>query len=427
MSAHPFRIAALLLALITLPLSGRAESILLPLDDGSEIPIHRFAAKQTGEKRTPPDRLLWITAEYGLRTPAHPDLAAAIAATDMEVWLADLHAGWFLIPGPSSYTEIDPLQVAELIAAAIPEHGQLYVMSAGRGAALLLMALREWQRQHPESTALGGAILLHPNLMARPPEAGSAATYLPITYATRLPIYLIQPQNSAKRWYLTELADALVSGGSALYFQLLPDASDGFQSRHDTTERERQLRTELPALIVRARQQLQHHNRQPWPAVATLPAVTDWQAKPQATAMQPYPDRPIAPNTQLQQLDGTQRLLSEYRGQVVLLNFWATWCPPCVKEIPSLGRLQALFADRGLVVVGADVGESRAEVEQFLQRVPARYPILLDPAGSAVAPWQLRAFPTTFLIDREGHIRYGYFGALEWDAAPMIALIESLL
>ncbi len=111
----------------------------------------------------------------------------------------------------------------------------------------------------------------------------------------------------------------------------------------------------------------------------------------------------------------------------MLLNFWATWCPPCVKEIPSLGRLKKKMAGRGVEVLSVDVGEPVETVRAFLKRIPAAFPVLLDGAGKTVSPWQIQAFPTTYLIDRQGLIRYAYFGGLEWDAPEVVQVIESLL
>ncbi|MET0094516.1 MAG: TlpA disulfide reductase family protein, partial [Sedimenticola sp.] len=110
-----------------------------------------------------------------------------------------------------------------------------------------------------------------------------------------------------------------------------------------------------------------------------------------------------------------------------LLNFWATWCPPCVKEIPSLGRLKRKLSDRAVAVLSVDVGESVERVEAFLKKVPADFPVMLDPEGATVKTWKLRAFPTTFLIDGEGRIRYAYFGGLEWDTPEVVTLIEKIL
>jgi thiol-disulfide isomerase/thioredoxin len=119
--------------------------------------------------------------------------------------------------------------------------------------------------------------------------------------------------------------------------------------------------------------------------------------------------------------------LEDYRGRVVLMNFWATWCPPCVEEIPSLGRLQEKLPRNEFVVLSVDVGEEASAVEAFLKEVPADYPIMLDPEGTTVPDWELRAFPTTFILDRNGRIRLAYFGGLTWDSEEVVVQVRKLI
>jgi thiol-disulfide isomerase/thioredoxin len=129
----------------------------------------------------------------------------------------------------------------------------------------------------------------------------------------------------------------------------------------------------------------------------------------------------------LDTVSGNSINLGDYRGKVVLINFWATWCPPCVEEIPSLGRLQEEFSKDELVVLSVDVGEPVERVREFLQKVPAAYPVMLDPQGKTVSAWNLRAFPTTFVIDAEGRISLSYFGGLDWDAPDIVEQLRVMV
>lgn len=407
-----------LLALLGQPASA-AESSAVTLDSGAEILVERFGQGD--------DRLLWIPTEYGVRE-AHPPLAKTIAAGGMEVWLADLHSSYFITPGRSSYTTLPVEDAAELIQHSLPAKGRLYVLSTGRGAAFTLMALRRWRQVHPQEPALGGVILLHPNLQAGSPKPGRTPDYLPIAGHTNLPIYIVQPVNSSKRWFLNDLVGRLSSGGSTVFSQLLPDAGDGFHTRPENEE-ERQAAAALPGIVQRAIRLLARFNQQPRSPVQAADGVDDYQWRVPAinATLQPYPGQPQAPALELIGLDGRRHTLADYRGKVVLVNFWASWCPPCVEEIPSLNRLQTKLAGKDFTILGIDMGEDAETVRRFLEQVPAEYPVLLDPDDSAVKPWKLRAFPTTFLIDREGRIRYGYFGGLAWDAEEVVERVESLL
>jgi thiol-disulfide isomerase/thioredoxin len=398
--------------------TSAAGAFTLTLSDGDEIPVEVHAGGA--------DRILWLPSEYGLRREAHQELADGLVQLGYEVWLVDLHSAWFLTPGRSSYDEVKTSSMAELISMALPDNGRLYLVSEGRGAALLLEGLHHWRKQQPGAPATGGMVLLHPNLLATTPKPGEAASYRPITRAINQPIVLFQPLLSAKRWHLEELADELRAGGSTLYLWPLPGVSDGFQSRPDATEPELQERKILPRKIDLALRQLKHHNgqRRVQPPLDSQEEST--ASQPVADGLQPVNNQPPAPPLTLTNLNG-EPYSEERSGKILLINFWATWCPPCVKEIPSLGRLQQRFSSEQFEVIGVSVGEPPEIVGQFLQRVPANFPIYLDPAGKNSGPWRLRAFPSTFILDQAGRIRLSYYGALELDSAPVIEQIKSLI
>lgn len=113
-----------------------------------------------------------------------------------------------------------------------------------------------------------------------------------------------------------------------------------------------------------------------------------------------------APDVQLETLDGDTVRLSDYRGQVVVLNFWATWCPPCRREIPDLMRLQDRFGSRGLRVIGVSVDrEGEAVVQRYVDEVGVDYTIGIDDGSMARAFGGVPALPTTYIIGRGGRIR----------------------
>ncbi len=112
---------------------------------------------------------------------------------------------------------------------------------------------------------------------------------------------------------------------------------------------------------------------------------------------------------------------------MVLVNFWATWCKPCVDEIPSLHRLRETIGDPAFEIVTVNVAENRDRVGRFLERVPIELPLLMDLDGRAARDWNIYVYPSSFLVDREGIIRYTYLGALEWDLTENITIIRSLL
>ena len=119
----------------------------------------------------------------------------------------------------------------------------------------------------------------------------------------------------------------------------------------------------------------------------------------------------------------------DIKGKVLLINFWATWCPPCVAEMPSLQRLhqQLNGSDFLLLAVNEDGGDkARQAVEHFRQRIPFDFEVIFDTSGEMADLFGASSLPTTFLIDKEGKIREIFFGAETWDNPEYVAKIRNL-
>lgn len=112
-----------------------------------------------------------------------------------------------------------------------------------------------------------------------------------------------------------------------------------------------------------------------------------------------------APNFTLENLQGEQVTLSELKGKNVLINFWATWCPYCIEEMPDLDKLYTENKDDDFVVLAIDVGEPQSDVEEYLSENPYEFPVLLDKDGKVSMQYLVRGIPTSYMIDKEGNIR----------------------
>ena len=143
------------------------------------------------------------------------------------------------------------------------------------------------------------------------------------------------------------------------------------------------------------------------------------------TAQAPTP----APALKLKDLDGKPHDLAALRGKVVLINFWATWCPPCRREMPSMERLSQALAGEPFVVLAVDVGESVETIETFTSQLDAvpTFPILLDRQARAMQAWPVAGLPTTFLVDKQGRIVATAVGGREFDHPAIIGAIRKLL
>lgn len=167
-------------------------------------------------------------------------------------------------------------------------------------------------------------------------------------------------------------------------------------------------------------------SRRAWLAAAAA-GLLPWAARA-GTLEQPWPARKPIPALALNDLEGRSWSLAALRGKVVALNFWASWCEPCVTEIPTLSWLAETHAASGdVVVLGVNYQEHEAKVRRFLQGVPVSYPVLLDRNGEAAKAWTSRIFPSTVLIGRDGRPVLTVVGELDWAGQQGERLLNPLL
>jgi cytochrome c biogenesis protein CcmG/thiol:disulfide interchange protein DsbE len=139
----------------------------------------------------------------------------------------------------------------------------------------------------------------------------------------------------------------------------------------------------------------------------------------------------VAPPMQATTLDGTRRpkTLDDYKGKVVLLNVWATWCEPCKVEMPSIEKLHREFGPQGLAVVAVSVDDAGMEnhIRDFAKELGITFEILHDPSRTTSTNYQITGYPETFIIARDGTIRKKVIGAADWSSEGNRALIRELL
>jgi len=118
--------------------------------------------------------------------------------------------------------------------------------------------------------------------------------------------------------------------------------------------------------------------------------------------------------------------LAQYRGKVVVLNFWATWCPPCVMETPSLEQFASEMKSDGVTVIGVSVDENGQQLRQFVKEYHLTYPIARDPNAALSHRYGTFKFPETYIIGRDGHVAEKIIGETDWVDPNMIAFVKSL-
>lgn len=140
----------------------------------------------------------------------------------------------------------------------------------------------------------------------------------------------------------------------------------------------------------------------------------------------PMQDRPAAPEFDLKDPEDRPQRLEDYRGKAVILNFWATWCPPCREEMPSMQRAHEAVSGDGIAVVAINVGEDADTILQFLTNYPVEFPLPMDLDSRVVQSYPVKGLPTTFVIDPQGRLAYVATGGREWDDPKLLDQVRAL-
>lgn len=377
--------------------------------------------------------VLWLPSEHGYPEGVKVEAERLAHVSGSRVCLADLFEAYFLSVAPSSVSQI-PSGVVWALVQKLQQQAPnkpLYLLAEDKGAAL---AVRGWHwAQQQGAIQNKGLILLNPNLYTETPIPGETARFLPEVTQVNAPLFIFQAELSPWRWRLVDLADKLAEGGSEVWLQLLPKVRDRFYFRPDAMPYEQQQAKLLPEKLVLAMQALKPDLAKPRTlkkgkklAKISSPAPLKLAKKGKKAGLVPYSGPQNLP-LQLQSLQGKQVDLASFKGKVVLLNFWASWCPPCVHEIPSMVALKSQLKGQPFEILAANLAEEKPVIEAFLQQHPVNFPVLLDPEGSAVKTWQVFAYPSSYLIDKKGRIRYALFGGYDWTQPEVMAVIRQLM
>ena len=154
------------------------------------------------------------------------------------------------------------------------------------------------------------------------------------------------------------------------------------------------------------------------PALASLLKTLDLRG---------YTSRTMPPQFSGSTLDARQLSLTEYRGTVIVLTFWASWCLECRSEMRALERVQREFSSRGLAIIGVNARENKEAVGRYAKELGLTFPLVFDPEGKINALYGVIGLPTTFVVGRDGPAIGFAIGPRQWESAPVRALVEALL
>jgi cytochrome c biogenesis protein CcmG, thiol:disulfide interchange protein DsbE len=163
-----------------------------------------------------------------------------------------------------------------------------------------------------------------------------------------------------------------------------------------------------------------------WLAIVLLGAASAASFSAAGAELKPWSGG-ATPALELEDMTGEVHRLADYRGKVVLVNFWATWCEPCRAEMPSIDGLRSALEGKPFQVLAVNLAEPVSRIERFIGMMPLRFPVLRDRDGAVAKAWKARLLPASFLIGRDGRIKYVAYGELDWTSAPVRARVDALL
>ena len=407
---------ALILSIFISDLCFAESEIVVPVSSGNEITIEKFPA--SGKYL-----ILWLAPEYGIRE-AHRSMARMLTEQNIEVWQGNILESLFLSQSSTAIKRLDGELVADLIEYAHKTTGKKIIVAGDSYATIIaLLGARQWQQRKLASPYFIGAILFSPYMYASIPPLGQLPDYMPIVSATNIPIMIYQSKNSGNVGQFDSLVEKLQQHGNPVYTRMTPKVMSVFYEKNPTPEMKQQVKPlslnikkiipilekqTVPTIPVKIKKRQEHKNG------------IDIYLKEYTGSTSP-----IAIN--LKDAYGKDFIKNNFKGQVTIINFWATWCPPCVQEIPSLNRLKKKMEGLPFELISINYAEDKKTIIEFMKKINVEFPVLLDKDGSFAKRWNVIAYPSTFVIDKNGTIKYGVNAAIEWDSPEFISKIKSLL
>ncbi len=412
---HSFLKHCLLLGFLVISPLALSDSLSISVDDGNEMEVIQYPAR--GDKL-----MVVLPSEHGV-TDGLTNLALSLQKQGVETWIAAPFSSLMLPNLESSLKKIPLDAYVKLLNKAESSGKKIYLFSNDNGTENLLLAARQWQLK--KHALIYGVILISPNFYITTPTAGNNGLLLPIVRASNLPVFIFLPAKSTLTLQIKDTVKALEQGGSDVFVQVLKNVRARFFFRNDATDAEVETFPKLSKHIIRAMKVMTAYARPRKPA--PLAKQKQIVRKKTTGKLQQYTGTVTSDNFSIRDINNKQHSLQDYQGKVVIVNFWASWCPPCVHEMPSMSALKDKIGADYFDILAINLGEPAEDIAVFLKAHPVNFPILPDPQQKLAKTWKVFAFPTSYIIDKKGNIRYSVAGGIDWNTPQVRQVIEKLL
>ena len=396
--------------------------------DQQELSIRRIKSNDKNKNDNSNDLIIWVAPGYGTHQRAM-DMSIKLASLGIEIWHVDLAESLFLPKSTGTMRKLNGKYLAGLIESAHNKtNKKITLLTRSYGAIPALRAMREWQVKNAKKIKndfyLKGAILFSPELYSKISQLGLEPEFVNIIEATNMPLMVFQGGKRGNRWQLPAVIKKLQEGGSPAYYKILEGVNGVFYSKDDSKAALKQI--ELMPNNIKSTLRLLGKTTKPKQA-ANLKNHVIKKSQSLDIKLKPFKGNNKPHTLDLVDVFGKRLHKDNYKGKVTVVNFWATWCPPCVEEIPSLNHLRELMKNEKFELISVNYGEDKETVQNFMKKVNVDFPVLLDPNGEQSAKWKVLVFPSTFVIGADGKIKYGVNAAIHWDNDGVVSELKAML
>ena len=409
----------LVIPLLTLysVIASSQEEIIVPVSDEVELTVDRFTA---------PGKylIIWLAPEYGFRE-GHRAMAQLLSEQNIEVWQSNIVESLFKPQSVKALRQLDGRYIADLVEYAHTLTNKKVILVGDSYASITaLIGAHQWQTRKHSSTYLIGAILFSPYTYAYIPSLGLKPDFMPIIESTNIPLMIYQARGGGNITQFNTVVTKLQQHNNPVYTKYVPDVMSLFHNSTPTDVMKQHALTLIPNL-KKMITVLEKHTfpETPIPLAAQLTINSSGID----SDLKEFKGNTTPIGINLLDTNDVPYIRNDFTKKVTIVNFWATWCGPCVEEIPSLNRLKQKMSGLPFELISINYAEEKDTIKQFMKSVNVEYPVLIDKNGDFAKQWNVISYPSTFIIGADGKIKYGVNSAILWDDPDLLDTIKSLL